>query len=255
MTIPVYNQWISGVGTVLEFVDVHKNYKEEKALKGVSFQLEQGEVLGLIGSNGAGKSTTLSLIATLIRPDLGSIHYMGQDIVKHPEYMRKHLGYVPQDIALYQTLSGFDNLKFWGKANGVKTSLLKERIHLVQKMTYLSDDILKKKVNTYSGGMKRRLNIAVALLHLPKLVIMDEPTVGLDVESRNYILQTVKDLKSNHVSVIYTSHYMEEIEEIADRICILHRGEVELQDHARELLLNYKDLEQLYLERQKNRKG
>lgn len=232
---------------MLELVNISKYYKDHKAVDNISFKVNKGEVLGLIGANGAGKSTTLSMIATLNQPDSGSIYFDGHDIIKNPAYMRKQLGYVPQDVALYSSLSGKDNLLFWGRANHVRGSLLEEQIIKVSKIVNLSEEVLKRKVSSYSGGMKRKLNIAVAILHNPRLIIMDEPTVGLDVESRNHILDAVMSLKKQGASIIYTGHYMEEIERICDKICVIDCGKCVLIGDSKELLEGTQSLEQLYL--------
>ncbi|HKL80223.1 MAG TPA: ABC transporter ATP-binding protein [Mobilitalea sp.] len=232
---------------MLELVDVKKYYKDNKAVDGISFEISEGEILGLIGANGAGKSTTISMIATLNRPDSGAIYYKGYDIVKHPEFMRNNLGYVPQEMALYPSLSGMDNLKFWGRANHVRGKQLKRRIDEVSNTIHISEEVLRKKVSSYSGGMKRRLNIGAALLHDPKLIIMDEPTVGLDVETRNQILEAVMRLKQQGTSIIYAGHYMEEMEHICDKICVIDRGKCVLFGSIGELLRKYGRLEQMYL--------
>ncbi|MDF2538062.1 MAG: transporter related [Herbinix sp.] len=233
---------------MLELVNVKKYFKDNRAVDGISFFLNEGEILGLIGANGAGKSTTISMIATLLVPDEGNIYYRGQDIVKNPGFLRNSLGYVPQEIALYPSLSGLDNLKFWGKANHIRGNRLKQSIAQVSRMINLSDEVLHKKVITYSGGMKRRLNIGAALLHEPRLVIMDEPTVGLDVESRNQILEAVLALKKQGAAVIYAGHYLEEMERICDKICVIDRGKCVLFGDKEILLSGNKSLEQLYLE-------
>nr|WP_243456606.1 ABC transporter ATP-binding protein [Mobilitalea sibirica] len=232
----------------MELINVKKYYNNNKAVDGISFWVDKGEVLGLIGANGAGKSTTISMIATLSKPDSGNIFYEGQDIVKNPKIMRKNLGYVPQETALYPSLTGRDNLRFWGRANHVRGIHLKQRIHEVCTTINITDEILNKRVNSYSGGMKRRVNIGAALLHNPNLVIMDEPTVGLDVESRNQILLAINELKRQGTSVIYTGHYMEEMEKICDKICIIDRGKCILFGEIKQLLDKSKSLEQLYLE-------
>jgi ABC-2 type transport system ATP-binding protein len=234
--------------SVLELANVKKYFKENRAVDGISFQLKKGEILGLIGANGAGKTTTLSMIATLSKPDGGYIYYEGQDIVKNPAVLRNALGYVPQEIALYPSLSGKDNLRFWGRANHIRGKILRERIHEVSSIINLGDDILNKKVSSYSGGMKRRLNIGVALLHKPTLIIMDEPTVGLDVESRNQIQKTVIELKNQGAGIIYAGHYMEEMEKICDKFCVIGRGKCILFGDKEELLNGKVSLEQLYLE-------
>lgn len=233
---------------MLELIHVKKYYRENKAVNDVSFQVGEGEILGLIGANGAGKSTTISMIATLIKPDSGQIYYDGQDIVKNPGFMRKAMGYVPQETALYPSLSGYDNLIFWGRANHVRGKLLKQRIEEMNSIIHISDEILQKRVADYSGGLKRRLNIGASLLHNPKLVIMDEPTAGLDVESRNHILEAVVALKKKGASVIYAGHYMEEMEKISDKICVIDRGKSVLYGKVSELLQGDKKLEELYLE-------
>lgn len=218
---------------------LEKSYKKVKAVKGISFHIEQGEILGLLGPNGAGKSTTISMISTLLKPDSGVITYNGSDIVKSPKSIQENLGYVPQEIALYPMLTGKENLMFWGRSYGLKGSLLKERISEVSDIIGIGDR-LKDKVKTYSGGMKRRLNIGVALLHNPELIIMDEPTVGIDPQSRNHILDTVLKLNKQGMTVIYTSHYMEEVEYLCNRICIMDQGEI-IAEGTKEALIKQVD--------------
>lgn len=233
---------------MLELMDVKKYFKNNRAVDGISFRVEKGEIIGLIGANGAGKTTTLSMIATLCKPDSGYIYYEGQDIVKNPAILRNVLGYVPQEIALYPSLKGIDNLRFWGRANHIWGKRLEQRIQEVSCIINFNEDYLNKKVGSYSGGMKRRLNIGVALLHKPSLIIMDEPTVGLDVEARNQILDTVIRLKKDGAGIIYAGHYMEEMEKICDRICLIDRGKCVLFGEKEELLKGKSNLEQLYLE-------
>lgn len=211
--------------TLLDVKDLKKSFKKVEAVKGISFQVEKGEILGLLGPNGAGKSTTISMISTLLRPDAGSITYDGQDIGSSPKAIQKNLGYVPQEIALYPMLSGRENMYFWGRAYGLKGKELKDRVEDVSEIIGIKDR-LKDRVKTYSGGMKRRLNIGVALLHSPDLIIMDEPTVGIDPQSRNHILDTVLELNRRGMTVIYTSHYMEEVEYLCTRICIMDQGDI-----------------------------
>lgn len=233
---------------MLDLVNVKKYFKDNRAVDGISFQVNEGEILGLIGANGAGKSTTISMIATLVKPDSGNIYYEGQDIVRYPDIMRSNLGYIPQEVALYPSLSGIDNLLFWGKANHIRGKKLIQRIREVGQIINLSEEVLHNKVSSYSGGMKRRLNIGAALLHEPKLVIMDEPTVGLDVESRNQILEAVSALKMQGSGVIYAGHYMEEMEKLCDKICVIDHGKCILFGDKTTLLAGKKSLEQLYLE-------
>lgn len=236
---------------MLELKQVEKAYKHIKAVDGLSFQLKDGDVFGLIGANGAGKSTTVSMIATLIKPDHGTILFDGVDIVKHPKKIRQSLGFVPQEIALYETLTGKDNIEFWAKAYHMEKQILKKRQNEVMEMIGFTEKMLQMQVKNYSGGMKRRLNIGVALLHHPKLVILDEPTVGIDLQSKEQILNAIQELASEGTGVLYVGHSMEEVEKICNRICILVQGKSvlnEMLEHA--LIRDGKklSLEQLYIE-------
>lgn len=234
---------------MLCFVDVKKYYKNNKAVDGISFEIQKGEIFGLVGANGAGKSTTLSMLTTMIKPDSGDILYQGKSIVKNPKIIRGHLGYVPQDIALYLSLSGRDNLLFWGNAYQVPKSNLQERINEVCDVIGFTKDILNQKVAAYSGGMKRRLNIGVALLHQPDFIVLDEPTVGIDIIARNQILESIKRLNNMGTTILYCGHYMDEVERICDTICILDKGK-EIVCGNKKTLLNEpnKTLENLYYE-------
>jgi len=182
-------------------------------------------VFGLLGPNGAGKSTTISIISTLIKPTNGDVLFEGTSILSNPSLIRKKLGVVPQDIALYPTLTGYENLSFWGSIYGLRGLELKKRINDVSEIIGLNGRI-KDKVEKYSGGMKRRLNIGAALLHMPELLIMDEPTVGIDPQSRNHILDTVLELNRQGITIIYTSHYMEEVEYLCNELCIMDEGKI-----------------------------
>lgn len=204
---------------------IKKNFGNIQAVDGINLEIKEGEIVGLLGPNGAGKSTTISMISTLYKPTSGMLYFDGKDIIKEPKWIKPHLGYVPQEIALYDSLSGFENLKYFGGLYGLSGSELKKRISSVSEIIGI-DDRLKDKVSQYSGGMKRRINIGVALLHQPKLIIMDEPTVGIDPQSRNHILETVKRLNQEGMTVIYTSHYMEEVEAICKNVYIMDHGKV-----------------------------
>lgn len=208
----------------LEVKEISKSYRGKKAVDALSFCVAPGEILGLIGTNGAGKSTTISMIASLMKPDAGQILFHGRDIRGNLSAFRRKIGYVPQDIALYESLSGMDNLKFWGRAGHLYGEKLKERIHAVSEMTAFTPEMLKKRVEEYSGGMKRRLNIAVALLAEPELLILDEPTAGIDIQSRNLILRAIKELAQRNTAVVYVGHYMDEVEKLCGSICVLDRG-------------------------------
>lgn len=211
---------------MLEVVELTKRFKNKEAVKGINFYMEQGETVGLLGPNGAGKSTTISLISSLVQPTSGDVRLRNESVLKSPEKIRHILGVVPQDIALYMDLTARENLEFFGRIHRIKKKDLKQRVEETLEVIGLKDRE-KDLVKTFSGGMKRRLNIGVALLHEPELIIMDEPTVGIDPQSRNYILETVKRLnQEKNISVLYTSHYMEEVEYLCDRIYIMDHGEV-----------------------------
>ena len=211
---------------MLELKNVSKSYHRARVVDNVSFTVESGQTLGIVGSNGAGKTTLTSMIATLIKPDSGEILLEGEDLVRNPQKVRSMIGYVPQDIALYETLSGRDNLKFWGKINKVPKESFKERMESVCRIIRFDEKMLKKRVADYSGGMKRRLNIGVALLHNPKIVIMDEPTTGIDMQSASQILEAIEDLRRSGIAVIFVGHYMEEIEKISTHLCVMSEGRV-----------------------------
>lgn len=211
---------------MLETVDLRKVFKGKAAVDAVSLYLDQGESVGLIGPNGAGKSTTISLISSLLKPTGGDVRLFGQSVIKHPHSIRKVLGVVPQEIALYEELSAYENLKFFGRIYGLRGKVLETKIQEQLELVGLLDR-QKELIKTYSGGMKRRVNIAAALLHDPQIVIMDEPTVGIDPQSRNHILDTVRLLnKERKTTVLYTSHYMEEVEQLCTRLYIMDHGKI-----------------------------
>jgi len=230
--------------------NIRKKYGKKLAVDGISFSVDKGDLIGLIGENGAGKSTTMSMIATLIKPNSGDILLDGESIVKNPKCIKKCLGYVPQDIALYANMSGYDNLMFWGKMYHLNKQQLNIGIRKVKDIIGLSDKVLKDRVSNYSGGMKRRVNIGAALLHDPSIVVMDEPTVGIDINSRKQILQSVKELAKEGKTIIYTGHYLEEIEKLCNKICLIDRGKVKQLGETRNLLKdingNTINLEELY---------
>lgn len=211
-----------------------KKYNEKTAVAGITLSIEKGELFGLLGPNGAGKSTTISMLAGLVKPTSGSIHINGADISKHPIEGKKRIGLVPQEIALYPTLSAVDNLRFWGRMYGVTGKRLKERVTEVLRIVNL-EDRKNQIIKSYSGGMQRRINIAAALIHEPEILIMDEPTVGIDPQSRNYILETVKELNAAGMTVIYTSHYMEEVEFLCTKIAIVDDGKIIAMDDKENL--------------------
>jgi ABC-2 type transport system ATP-binding protein len=208
---------------VLEVKQLTKSFKGFEAVKNVSFSVQKGESYGLLGPNGAGKTTTIQMISGLFPPSSGSIEIAGIDMVRKPKHGQGLLGIVPQEIALYQTMSARENLSFWGRMYGLKGNHLQKRIDDVLEIIGLSDRA-KEKIDTFSGGMKRRVNIGAAILHNPELLIMDEPTVGIDPQSRSHILETVKKLNAEGMTVIYTSHYMEEVQYLCEKIGIMDQG-------------------------------
>lgn len=220
---------------ILRVEQLSKSYKQLKAVDRIDFELHEGEIIGLLGPNGAGKSTTISMIATLIDKNEGEIYYREQPIGQIQKAYRQILGVVPQEIALYPKLTGKENLKFWGSIYGLKGKALEDRMTYVSELIGITDR-LKDKVETYSGGMKRRVNIGAALLHQPEILIMDEPTVGIDPQSRNHILDTVKVLGEEGMSIIYTSHYMEEVEKLCNRIYIMDEGKMVASGTKAELI-------------------
>lgn len=210
--------------SIIEVKNITKRFNDKLVLDNVSYEVNEGEIFGFIGPNGAGKSTLINIMTTLITPDSGSIKICGYDILKEPIKAKECIGYVPQDLALIEELNAYDNLEFFGSLYGLKGKVLKERIKESLKVTGL-EETKRLKVKKFSGGMKRRLNIAVAIMHHPKVLILDEPTVGVDPQSRNHIFSFVKNIcKEWGTTVIYTSHYMEEIEELCKRVFIIDLG-------------------------------
>lgn len=221
---------------MLETVKLTKSFKDKKVVDEINLYLHIGESVGLLGPNGAGKSTTISMIASLIKPTSGDVKLDGKSTIQNPSDLRKVLGVVPQEIALYEELSAYENLKFFGKAYRVEKETLEVRIQEVLDMVGLKDR-QKELIKTFSGGMKRRINIAAALLHNPKILILDEPTVGIDPQSRNHILETVRELNQTQgTTVLYTSHYMEEVEQLCNRVYIMDHGKIIATGSKEELL-------------------
>jgi ABC-2 type transport system ATP-binding protein len=214
--------------------NLKKNYGNIQALKGISFDIKQGEFFGLLGPNGAGKTTTISIMSTILEPDGGEVNIADFNLKDYPIQCKKIIGVVPQEIALYNELSAYDNLMFWGGLYNIPQSELKVRIDETLQLFGLFDR-KNDKVKTYSGGMKRRINIASALLHKPKILFMDEPTVGIDPQSRNLIFEVVEKLHREGMTIVYTTHYMEEAERFCDRIGIIDNGQIIAQGTFEEL--------------------
>ncbi len=209
----------------IEVEHLKKSFGDFQAVQDASFCAAAGEVLSLLGPNGAGKSTTISMLSGLLAPTDGDACIMGHSVIREPEAAKKSLGVVPQDIALYPDLSARENLVFWGKMYGLRGAALKSRVDEVVEIIGLADR-QKDHVGKFSGGMKRRVNIGAALLHKPDVVIMDEPTVGIDPQSRRHILENVKELNQQGMTVLYTTHYMEEAAELSRHIAIMDKGKI-----------------------------
>ncbi|WP_059173936.1 ABC transporter ATP-binding protein [Bacillus sp. FJAT-27445] len=210
---------------MLSVSGLRKSFKDFEAVRGITFTVRKGEAFGLLGPNGAGKSTAINMMTGLFPPTAGKIVISGIDMLSNPKKAQALIGIVPQEIALYQTMSAKDNLYFWGRMYGLSGRLLEQRVAETMDMIGLADRA-KDKIETFSGGMKRRVNIGAAILHRPELLIMDEPTVGIDPQSRAHILETVKRLNGEGMTVIYTSHYMEEVEFLCERIGIMDHGKL-----------------------------
>lgn len=209
----------------IEVQNLHKSFGEIKAVQGVNFNVEAGEIFSLLGPNGAGKTTTISMLSCLLRPDDGDALVMGRSIRSDPGGVKAVLGVVPQEIALYEDLTARENLVFWGKMYGLRGSKLRARVGEVLEVIDLGERA-NDRVGKFSGGMKRRVNIAVALLHKPQVIYMDEPTVGIDPQSRRNILDNVVELKNQGMTVLYTTHYMEEAQELSNHIAIMDHGKM-----------------------------
>jgi ABC-2 type transport system ATP-binding protein len=211
------------------------------AVKDISFTIENGEILSLLGPNGAGKTTTISIMSGLLAPTSGEVFIAGYSIHANPIDAKRLIGVVPDEIALYPTITARENLAFWGKMYGLRGQKLQQRINAVLDIAGLSDRA-DEKVETFSGGMKRRLNIAAGLIHEPKIIFMDEPTVGIDPQSRRRILDTVIDLNRQGLTVLYTTHYLEEAQELSHRVGIIDHGQliaIGTQDELRKLVNNF----------------
>lgn len=220
---------------VLECSGLHKSYGERKAVDGVGFHIDLGETYGLLGPNGAGKTTTISMICGLLTRDAGEVTVAGEPIDVGLIDAKQWIGYVPQDLAIYPDLTAEENLMFFGRLYGLSGKALKSRSEAVLEVTGLIDR-RDDKTEEYSGGMKRRLNIGIGLLHEPRLLMLDEPTVGVDPQSRNAILDSVERLSGEGMAVLYTTHYMEEAERLCNRVGIIDQGKIMAEGTRRQLV-------------------
>ena len=230
---------------LIKVIGLTKSYKNSPAVSNLSFSVKKGEILGLLGPNGAGKSTTINILATVLKPDSGNVSICGYNLKNEKNNIKQHLGIVPQDLAIYEEISAEKNVSFFASLYGLRGQKLKERTAFALDLVGLADK-RKSKPKTFSGGMKRRLNIACAIAHDPQIIIMDEPTVGIDPQSRNHILESILKLKEHGVSILYSTHYMEEVEHIADRILVIDKGKQIAEGTLKELLQSYENKVQTY---------
>jgi ABC-2 type transport system ATP-binding protein len=205
--------------------ELHKSFGSLRAVDGLSFEVPEGELFGFLGPNGAGKTTTLSMISGLLKPDSGRASIADINVWANPKAAKRMLGMVPQDLALYEELSARENLMFWGSLFGLPKSELKANIDLWLDRVGLADRS-KERVSKFSGGMKRRLNLAIGLVHNPKVVLLDEPTVGIDPQARNNILDIIREIAAAGTTILFTTHHLEEAEALCDRIAIMDHGRI-----------------------------
>lgn len=224
---------------IIEIENLTKAFKNatEPAVNGISFSINRNEIFGLLGPNGAGKTTTISILCGLFAPSSGKVMIDGKDLFDESTAIKKIIGIVPQDIALYPTLNARENLAFYGSMYGLHGKDLKDRIESWLNKLGLTD-AAKRRVSTYSGGMKRRVNLIAGILHSPKLLFLDEPTVGVDVHSRNVIIEHLKNINAEGTTIIYTSHHMEEAEHFCTRVSIIDQGKILTQGTPAELISN-----------------
>jgi ABC-2 type transport system ATP-binding protein len=236
---------------IIEIRELTKFYKgnEDPAINNISLDINTGEIFGLLGPNGAGKTTTISILCGLFSPSSGSVKIDGMDIHHNLDNIKRIIGVVPQDVALYPTLTALENLRFFGNMFGLRGKILDERIS--EKLKFFGlEKFARKRISTYSGGMKRRVNLIAGLLHEPKILFLDEPTVGIDVQSRIVILDYLKEINKSGTTIIYTSHYMEEAENLCTHVAIIDRGIIISIGNPKKLVSEhpeYKNLENLFL--------
>lgn len=239
--------------TLVKMDGLIKKYDNKPVVDNLTLEIREGEIFGLLGPNGAGKSTTMNMICSLLKPTAGNIELFGMDIKKDVNKIKPLIGYIPQDLAIYNNLKAWENVELFTSLYHIKGKELKKAIDEALDFVELTDR-RNSYAKTFSGGMKRRLNIACALGHKPKLLIFDEPTVGIDPQSRNFILEKIKEANNDGTTVIYTSHYMEEIEAICTRIAIMDNGKIVAigtKDELKNMVRKTKDedisLEQVFL--------
>jgi ABC-2 type transport system ATP-binding protein len=223
---------------------------DETTLNGLDLEVREGEIFGLLGPNGAGKTTTLSIVCGLLKATSGEVRVLGEDVMRHPGRIKHLLGFVPQDIALYPTLSGRENLEFFGRLHGLYGAALKSRVAELLAVVGLEKSA-HRRVSTYSGGMKRRANLAVGIVHAPRLLVLDEPTVGIDAQSRGLIFENLRQLAAAGTTMVYATHYMEEAQQLCARVAIMDSGKVLVQGPPAQLIAERpkcRNLEEVFLE-------
>jgi ABC-2 type transport system ATP-binding protein len=232
---------------MLRVDNLTKRYGQRAAVNAVSFSIGQGETVGLLGPNGAGKTTTIAMISGIARPDGGDVSLGGISVTQNATALKRRVGLVPQDLALYDELSAWANLQLFGGLYGLGSTQLQPRAEAALSLVGLADRS-GDRVKTFSGGMKRRLNIAAALLHEPELILLDEPTVGVDPQSRNAIFDNLEELKRRGKTLLYTTHYMEEAERLCDRVLILDHGRVLANETVSHFKQQYSNLEAAFMQ-------
>ena len=220
---------------MLEVRNLRKDYGQTPALAGISFQVGKGEMFGLLGPNGAGKTTFMSIVSGLLDPSAGQVFLAGREFHRHDRDLRRCIGIVPQDLAIYNELTARENLHFFGQLYGLGGAVLEKRVEQILAAIALSDRA-DHRAGTFSGGMKRRLNLGASLVHEPMILLLDEPTTGVDPQSRNHIFEEVRRLNTQGMTIVYTSHYMEEVQALCPRIGIIDHGKLIACDTARNLL-------------------
>ncbi|EIE5833659.1 ABC transporter ATP-binding protein [Listeria monocytogenes] len=233
----------------LELSSISKNFNEKRIVNNLSFSIDTGDIVGFLGPNGAGKSTTIKMISSILTPDSGTIYFNGQNTESDPLFFKKQLGLVPQEIAIFEDMTAYENIKFFSLLYGPEKTTLEANISEALAIVGLENHKNEFPKN-FSGGMKRRLNIACAISHNPSILIMDEPTVGIDPQSRNNILESVKYLNEKGTSILYVSHYMEEIQSICNKVVLLDHGEKIWDGELSSLFSNNPDktLEEIFLD-------
>ncbi|MDD5700563.1 MAG: ABC transporter ATP-binding protein [Dehalococcoidales bacterium] len=228
--------------------DLHKSFNDNKAVNGVSFYIEKGEIFGLLGPNGAGKTTTIRILSTVISPDQGDVMIGGFSIKHNAEDVRGLIGICPQELAFYTDLSAYDNLVFFGRMAGLSSAEARDQALENLELMGLAERAKKGRVDKFSGGMKRRVNLAIALMGHPQMLFLDEPTVGIDPQSRNNIYETIEGLQKRGMTILYTTHYMEEADRLCRRVAIMDGGQIIAMDTPRVLKSRIGDPEHTTLE-------